>query len=366
MGLFIVVLFEKVICLFACRYHNVNPPEKFSELIIACALYIFVSDKADFSEIFFVYNFVILKFLKEAFFFTMQKIISALILAVLIMIPSVSFAHDENESKSAMLIVSFGTSVPEARKAIDNLVDTVKKEFPSVDVRLSFTSNIIRRKILKENGESIPTPAQALAQLNDEGYSYVTVIPTHMIPGEEYDEVCEVADAFGNMAGKFGFEKVKVCTPFLDGVKGCEAVADILMKRFESQLSDKETAIILMGHGTPEHFANAQYLQLQLALNQRAYGRFFVGTVESSPSINDVMAELKRHPEIKKLVLSPLMIVAGDHAHNDLAGEDEPESWINIFRKNGYKDISTYLVGLGEDENMARELVKKIYALYEE
>ncbi len=296
----------------------------------------------------------------------MQKLISVLILAGLILIPSVSSAHVNNETKSAMLIVSFGTSVPEARKAIDNLVDAVKKEFPSVDVRLAFTSNIIRRKILKEHGESIPTPSQALANLNDEGYSFVTVIPTHMIPGEEYDEVCEVADAFGNIAGKFGFESVGVCSPFLDGVKGCEAVAEILMKRFESQLKDKETGIILMGHGTPEHFANAQYLQLQLALNQKAYGRFFVGTVESSPSIDDVIADLKRNPQIKKLVLSPLMIVAGDHAQNDLAGEDEPESWINILRKNGYKDISTYLVGLGEDKNMARELVRKIYALYNE
>ncbi len=296
----------------------------------------------------------------------MQKLISVLILAGLILIPSVSSAQDNHETKSAMLIVSFGTSVPEARKAIDNLVDAVKKEFPSVDVRLAFTSNIIRRKILKEHGESIPTPSQALANLNDEGYSFVTVIPTHMIPGEEYDEVCEVADAFGNIAGKFGFESVGVCSPFLDGVKGCEAVAEILMKRFESQLKDKETGIILMGHGTPEHFANAQYLQLQLALNQKAYGRFFVGTVESSPSIDDVIADLKRNPQIKKLVLSPLMIVAGDHAQNDLAGEDEPESWINILRKNGYKDISTYLVGLGEDKNMARELVRKIYALYNE
>ena len=295
----------------------------------------------------------------------MQKLISSLILGVFILIPSVSFAHANHESKSAMLVVSFGTSVPEARKAINNLVDAVKKEFPSVDVRLAFTSNIIRRKIQKETGESIPTPSQALAQLNEEGYSFVTVIPTHMIPGEEYDEVCEVADAFGNIAGKFGFESLRVCSPFLDGVKGCEAVAEILMKRFESRLNDKETGIILMGHGTPEHFANAQYLQLQLALNQKAYGRFFVGTVESSPSINDVMADLKRHPEIKKLVLSPLMIVAGDHAQNDLAGENEPDSWLNILRKNGWKEIDTYLVGLGEDSNMARELVRKIYALYD-
>ena len=294
----------------------------------------------------------------------MNKFLSALILVILMMTPAMSHGHEHDSKKSAMLVVSFGTSMPEARKAIDNLVNTVKKEFPSVDVRLSFTSNIIRRKIAREQNENIPTPSQALAQLNDEGYSYITVIPTHMIPGEEYDEVLEVAGAFAGIGGKFGFEGISVCRPFLDGVKECEVMADILMKRFSKQLEDKEVGIVLMGHGTPEHFANAQYLQLQLALNQRAYGRFFIGTVEASPEIGDVVADLKRHSEIKKLVLSPLMIVAGDHANNDLAGEDDEDSWINVLRKNGYSDITKYLVGLGEDENVARELVKKIYALY--
>ena len=294
----------------------------------------------------------------------MNKILSALILAVLMMTPAMSHGHEHDSKKSAMLVVSFGTSMPEARKAIDNLVNTVKKEFPSVDVRLSFTSNIIRRKIAREQGENIMNPSQALAQLNDEGYSYVTVIPTHMIPGEEYNEILDVAAAFAGMSGKYGFEEIGVCRPFLDGVKECDVMADILMKRFSKQLEDKEVGIVLMGHGTPENFANAQYLQLQLALNQRAYGRFFIGTVEASPEIGDVVADLKRHSEIKKLVLSPLMIVAGDHANNDLAGEDDEDSWINVLRKNGYKDITKYLVGLGEDENVARELVKKIYALY--
>ena len=293
----------------------------------------------------------------------MHKIFASILLVMLMITPAMS--RESQPKKSAMLVVSFGTSMPEARKAIDNLVDTVRKEFPGHEVRLSFTSNIIRRKIQREHGEAVPNPSQALAQLNDEGYTHVTIIPTHMIPGEEYDEVRGVASAFGKMSGKFGFEEIRVCSPFLDGVKGCEAVADILMKRFESRLKDKETAIILMGHGTPEHFANAQYLQLQLALNQKAYGRFFVGTVESSPSLDDVLAELKRHPEIKRLILSPLMIVAGDHANNDMAGEDDPDSWINILRKNGYKDIDIYLVGLGEDDNLARELVRKIRDLGE-
>lgn len=295
----------------------------------------------------------------------MQKFIALLILAAMTLIPQASHAKEESSAKAAMLVVSFGTSMPEARKAIDNLADAVKNEFPSADVRIAFTSNIIRRKIKNETGESIPNPAQALAQLNDEGYSYVVVIPTHMIPGEEYDELTDVTDSFSAMWGKFGFEELEVCRPFLDGVKSCERIADILIQRFDSQLQDNETAIILMGHGTPEHFANAQYLQLQLALDQKNYGRFFVGTVESSPSIDDIKASLKRHPEIKKLVLSPLMVVAGDHAHNDLAGEDDEESWLNVLKAEGY-EVSTHLEGLGEDKNFAREFVRKVYELITE
>lgn len=295
----------------------------------------------------------------------MQKFIALLILAVMTLIPQASHAKEESSAKAAMLVVSFGTSMPEARKAINNLADAVKNEFPSADVRIAFTSNIIRRKIKNETGESIPNPAQALAQLNDEGYSYVVVIPTHMIPGEEYDELTDVTDSFAAMWGKFGFDELEVCRPFLDGVKSCERIADILIRRFDSQLQDNETAIILMGHGTPEHFANAQYLQLQLALDQKNYGRFFVGTVESSPSIDDIKASLKRHPEIKKLVLSPLMVVAGDHAHNDLAGEDDEESWLNVLKAEGY-EVSTHLEGLGEDKNFAREFVRKVYELITE
>ena len=289
----------------------------------------------------------------------MHKFITTILLA-LMLIPSASFAED---GKTAVLVVSFGTSVPEARQAINNLVDSARKELKDSEVRLAFTSNIIRRKIARESGEVIPNPVQALAALNDEGFSRVYVMPTHMIPGEEFDEIANVVEAFRTLRGKYGFKTLKLGRPFLNGVDDCEGMADVLLERFKAQLADEHTAIILMGHGTPEHFANAMYSQLQLALDTKAYGRFFLGTVEAAPKIEDVIARLKRHPEVKKLVLSPLMIVAGDHAHNDLAGEDDPESWINILRANGYKDISTYLVGLGQDGNIAREFVRRLLEL---
>ena len=292
----------------------------------------------------------------------MHKLISAILLAILLLVPFSAYAEDE---KSAVLVVSFGTSLPEARHAINNLADSARKEFPKCEVRLAFTSNIIRRKITRESGESIPNPVQALAQLNDEGFSRVYVIPTHMIPGEEFDELANVVQAFGTLKGKYGFKTLKLGRPFLDGADDCEGMADVLIQRFSSRLQDEHTAVLLMGHGTPEHFANAMYSQLQLALDTKAYGKFFVGTVEAAPKIEDVIAKLKRHPEVKKLVLSPFMIVAGDHAHNDLAGEDDPESWLNILKAEGWKDVSTYLVGLGEDENIARKFTAKISELME-
>ena len=292
----------------------------------------------------------------------MQKFISITLLAAILLVPSAVFAEDE---KSAVLVVSFGTSLPEARHAIDHLADSARKEFPKCEVRLAFTSNIIRRKIARESGEVIPNPVQALALLNDEGFSRVYVMPTHMIPGEEFDELANVVQAFGTLKGKYGFRTLKLGRPFLDGVNDCEGMADVLIQRFRTQLQDEHTAVILMGHGTPEHFANAMYSQLQLALDTKAYGRFFVGTVEAAPKIGDVVARLKRHPETTKLVLSPMMIVAGDHAHNDLAGEDDPESWVNILKAEGWKDVSAYLVGLGEDDNIARKFTAKISELME-
>ncbi|MBQ4469710.1 MAG: sirohydrochlorin cobaltochelatase, partial [Synergistaceae bacterium] len=167
----------------------------------------------------------------------------------------------EIKKENAILIISFGTSMPEARKAIDNLVNSAKSEFPNYEIRLAFTSNIIRRKL----NAGIQNPVQALAALNDEGFKNVCVMPTHMIPGEEYDEILSVVSAFWSLSGsKYGFENLSMGTPFLNSVKDCERMAEIIAARFKSQLQDKDTAIVLMGHGTPKHHANALYSQLQL------------------------------------------------------------------------------------------------------
>ena len=289
----------------------------------------------------------------------MQKLLSTLILISMFFIPSVALA----EEKSAILIVSFGTSMPEARKAIDNLVNATKDSFPESEVRLAFTSNISRRKLAREFNENILNPVEALAKLNDDGFKDVLIMPTHLIPGEEYQEIQNVVKAFNVLTGKYGFKNLQLGTPLISDNRDCKRMAEILLKRFETQLADEETGIVLMGHGTPVREANTFYSMLQVELNKVAYGRFFLGTVEAKPDINDVLAKLKRASEIQKLVLSPLMIVAGDHANNDLAGADDEESWLNILKSNGYKNISTYLVGLGEDENLTQDFVNKINAL---
>ena len=316
----------------------------------------------------------------------MHKTFTAILLLMLMLVPQFSFAEEvvssDEESKTAILVVSFGTSMPEAQRAIDNLVNAAKKEFPKSDVYLTFTSNIIRRKLLRENFEPLAdmknkslnvnsdmfdklmflmNPVEILAILNDMGYSEVCIMPTHIIPGEEYDEIANVADAFSTLSGKYSFDDISLGTPFMYSPEDCARMAEILAERFKSQLKDESTGIVLMGHGTPEHFANALYSLLQLELDRIAYGRFFVGTVEAAPEIDDVVENLERHPEITKLVLSPLMIVAGDHANNDLAGDGE-DSWLNILKDEGY-EVTTYLVGLGEDENIAKDFVKKIHEL---
>ena len=176
---------------------------------------------------------------------------------------------EEKAEKQAILITAFGTSMPSARKAIDNLVASAKKAFPGADVRLAFSSNIIRRKLAREGKKNVPpTPVQALAALNDEGFKNVCVMPTHIIPGAEYDEIKNVVDAWNEIKGKYGFKDLRMGKTFLSSVEGCDEMADILIKRFAKVPAD--TAVVLMGHGTPHHIANAMYSQLQVALNKKA------------------------------------------------------------------------------------------------
>lgn len=293
--------------------------------------------------------------------FLMKSFVIALVMLTLVMSGTAfAAAPKDKPDKKGILVVAFGTSMPDAKKAIDNLVDSTKKAFPDTEVRLAYTSNIIRRKIAKEQNVNIPTPTSALAQMNDEGFTHVYVMPMHIIPGEEYDDIAGLVNGVASVKGKYEFKELKLGRPYLSSAADCDLMADILMKRFAKDLAKKGTVIVLMGHGTPHHAANAMYSQLQLSLDKKAPGRFALGTVEAAPMIEDVIARLKHDKGVKTLVISPLMIVAGDHANNDLADKDDPESWYSQLKAAGYKDIKTFLVGLGEDADMARVYVSKI------
>lgn len=286
----------------------------------------------------------------------MEKVKMVLFLAAICLLgfSQQSFAHPGHEQESekmgkkAILVISFGTSVPHAEKGITNLVGAAKRALPDYEVRLAYTSNIIRKKIAAERKQFIPTPFEVLADLNDEGYKHVYAMPMHVIPGAEYEDIKSLIDAAALIHGKYSFSEIRLGKPFMATIQQCEQVADALVKRFSKELLRDKTAIVLMGHGSPEHFSHALYAQLQLFLDLKAPSRFFVGTVEVAPVIEDVVRALKKSGN-DKIVLSPLMIVAGDHAINDMTDPEDAESWLSILKSAGYKNISVRQEGLGED-----------------
>ena len=277
----------------------------------------------------------------------MKKLLILLPLVVLLASSAMAFAghgDGEREARRAILVVSFGTSMPEARHAIDGLVDEARRAFPDMEVRLAYTSNIIRHKIMREENLSIPTPLGALAQLQEEGFTHVYVQPTHIIPGEEYEDVGRVVSAMAHIPGKFGFEKIALGAPLLMNDEDCADLAALLHRTYKDRIGS-DRAVVFMGHGSP-HSANAFYSQMALSL-QKVSDRFLLGTVEGFPSFDDMAVGLERSG-VRRVTLVPLMIVAGDHARNDMADGEDPESWLSQLKAKGYR-VDAVLSGLGEN-----------------
>jgi sirohydrochlorin cobaltochelatase len=239
-------------------------------------------------------------------------------------------AHRENKpEKKAILLVAFGTSDPEARKVFDRIDEQTRKAFSGMEVRWAFTSKMIRAKLAKE-GNVLDSPEMVMAKLMSDGYTHVAVLSLHTIPGEEFHELYQNAHLFGQMAG--GFEKILVARPLLSSAKDMEAVAGTLMKNIPGR--KPADAVIFMGHGTGHHPADAIYLAMNQVF-QEIEPRAFVRTVEGNLTIETLLPKLKQL-KIKKVYLVPLMSAAGDHAKNDMAG-DEPDSWKSILTRNGYQ-----------------------------
>ena len=243
----------------------------------------------------------------------------------------------ENE----LLVVSFGTSFNDSRRLTIGAVEAaLEAAFPAWSVCRGFTSQIIIDHVLSRDGEVIDNVTQALDRAIDNGVKTLVVQPTHLMNGFEYtdlvDELASYADAF---------ETIAVGEPLLTSDEDFAAVADAIVDA-TAQYDDGETAICFMGHGT-EADSNGVYAKMQSVLTEKGCANYYVGTVEATPSVEDVLA-LVQAGNYKKVVLRPLMIVAGDHANNDMAGDDE-DSWKSVFEAAGF-EVTCVVEGLGQLE----------------
>lgn len=252
--------------------------------------------------------------------------------------------------KDAILIASFGTTYPKTRaNTIEAAVSDIAAAHPEAEVRLAFTSHMIISRIKKREGISYPTPEEALDTLQQEGYTRVALVSFDCIPGLEYDYKAEVFHQY-----KYRFKKMTLGLPLMYWMGQEEKRDDIIevLTAVQKQIPDvqEQQAVLLMAHGTP-HPANAYYAVLQDRLEAMNLPHTYVYSVEGSPHLEDILPKLKA-ASVKKVLLMPLMMVAGDHACNDMAG-DEDDSHKRILEKEGYQ-VAVYLKGLGENPDIRR------------
>jgi sirohydrochlorin cobaltochelatase len=252
--------------------------------------------------------------------------------------------------KPVLLVVSFGTSFGESReKTIGAIENALAAAYPDYEQRRAFTSQIIINKLAEEDGLKIDNVEDAMKRLVAGGVREVLVQPTHVMSGEEYDSVIEAVKPFEDK-----FDRVRYGQPLLITDADYDEVIDAITGE-TSRYADDHTAVVFMGHGT-EHTANATYAKLNQKIEARGISRYYIGTVEASPSLEDVLEEIKNTGGITRVVLSPLMIVAGDHANNDMAG-DEPDSWKSVMEARGY-EVVPVLKGLGEYPGIQKIFVR--------
>ena len=261
--------------------------------------------------------------------------------------------NQDDIGENELLVVSFGTSFNDSRRlTIGAIEQAMTKAFPDWSVRRGFTSQIIIDHVKKRDNEVIDNVSEALNRAADNGVKTLVVQPTHLMNGLEYNDLSDEVGGFSD-----SFEKVAIGAPLLDTDEDMSAVAEAIVAD-TAQFDDGETAIVFMGHGT-EAESNGVYAKMQQVLTDGGHANYFIGTVEATPTLQDVLAKVQEG-KYKKVVLQPLMIVAGDHANNDMAGDGE-DSWKSVFEKAGYQ-VTCQLHGLGELPAVQDLLVKHAQA----
>ena len=256
-----------------------------------------------------------------------------------------------------MLVVSFGTSYNDNRRltigAIENDIETA---FPEYSVRRGFTSQIIIDHVLSRDNIKIDNVTEALERAAANGVKELVVVPTHLMDGYEYNDLVNELANYSD-----AFDRISVGRPLLDTDEDFAAVAQAVVDAC-AEFDDGETAICLMGHGT-EADSNGVYEKMQGTLTAMGAKNYFVGTVEAEPSLDTVLS-LVKNGSYKRVVLRPLMVVAGDHANNDMAG-DEEDSWKSVFEAEGY-EVLCVVEGLGQLESIRDIYVRHARAAVED
>ncbi len=268
-------------------------------------------------------------------------------------------ADDIGENE--LLVVSFGTSFNASRAAdIKGIEDALQAAYPDWSVRRAFTAQIIINHVQARDGEKIDNMQQAMDRAVANGVKNLVVQPTHLMHGAEYDEMMEMIDSYRDK-----FESVAVAEPLLGEVGAdaavinsdkeavakaitAAAVKDAGFDSLDAAAAEK-TAFVFMGHGT-SHTAKVSYSQMQTTMQTLGYDNVFIGTVEGEPEETacENVIEAVKASGYTKVVLRPLMVVAGDHANNDMAGADD-DSWLSQFKASGaFEEVDTQIAGLGE------------------
>ena len=263
--------------------------------------------------------------------------------------------------KDAIVVMTFGTTFAENRaKTINATIEGIKAAHPGVKVVTAYTSHIIIDRVAANEGIKYPTPEEALAQLKAEGYTRVALTTLDIIPGMEYNYKLGVFNSY-----KQDFKKMTIGTPLMYWQGQEEQADDVteVLEAFATQFpkTKKGEGIVMMAHGTP-NIANAYYAVIQEKLQELGYDNVFIETVEGWPSMETIIPKLKAK-KIKKVTIMPFMMVAGDHANNDMAGSEE-DSHKSILEKEGIK-VEAYIHGLGENEAVRNVFVERANAAWD-